>query len=305
MKKLMITTATLLGVSISIFAATSTKAKPKNDYIDRYSQIAVDEFREYRVPASISMAQGILESGWGVGELAKVNNHFGVKCHSEWTGETFYLTDDDYDKEGNLIESCFRAYPSVVESYRDHSLFLQKPRYQSLYDYGVNYRDWAYGLQAAKYATDTLYAQKLIKLIEDHELYKLDGLTERIPAPPMAEPIPTSPNVEKLAKSSKITQGKTNIDEKNEDGTLFGITPNDEVLYDERLRQEEKEAPKAESIPLDYLRGQGKKIIKEFLNTFKAKDFSPPSKAKQPSLDELDAITPEDFSTGEKSKLHN
>ena len=139
-------------------------------YIERYSAIAVSEMYRSGVPASITLAQGLLESGNGRSELAiKSNNHFGIKCHNGWQGGKVYH-DDDAKGE------CFRKYDDPADSYRDHSDFLRyRDRYKFLFDYKVtDYKAWAYGLKKAGYATDPAYPKKLIKLIEDYKLYEYD-----------------------------------------------------------------------------------------------------------------------------------
>ena len=139
-------------------------------YIERYSVIAVSEMYRSGVPASITLAQGLLESGYGRSELAvKSNNHFGIKCHNGWQGGKVYH-DDDAKGE------CFRKYDDPEDSYRDHSDFLRyRDRYKFLFDYKVtDYKAWAYGLKKAGYATDPAYPAKLIKLIEDYALYEYD-----------------------------------------------------------------------------------------------------------------------------------
>ena len=140
------------------------------EYIDRYSAIAQEEMRLYRIPASITLAQGILESGAGKGDLTtRANNHFGIKCH-DWKGETVYH-DDDRSQE------CFRKYKDPKNSYRDHSLFLaQRSRYAFLFDLDADdYKGWAKGLRKAGYATDRRYPDKLIDLIERYQLYNYDA----------------------------------------------------------------------------------------------------------------------------------
>lgn len=139
------------------------------EYIDEYKALAVAEMKRIGIPASIKMAQGILESRNGNSYLAKVgNNHFGIKCHSNWDGKKIHL-DDDAPNE------CFRKYKSVYESFIDHSNFLDKPRYSSLFDLDpLDYKNWAKGLKAAGYATDPNYANKLINLIERYQLFKFD-----------------------------------------------------------------------------------------------------------------------------------
>ena len=167
----------------------------REEYIDRYKSIAVAHMERYGIPASITMAQGILESDCGNSWLSlQSNNHFGIKCKSNWTGQTISHTDDAPDE-------CFRKYPSVEESYRDHSEFLDKSaRYQDLFKLDpTDYKGWAHGLQKAGYATNPQYAQQLIKIIEDYQLFLLDeGQDVRIAenaAPveePVAEPIPSA-----------------------------------------------------------------------------------------------------------------
>jgi flagellum-specific peptidoglycan hydrolase FlgJ len=139
-------------------------------YIRLYAPIAQEEMKLYKIPASITLAQGILESGAGEGELTlKANNHFGIKCHG-WKGGGVYH-DDDRPQE------CFRKYNDPKYSYRDHSLFLtERKRYATLFDLEMDdYVGWAKGLKAAGYATDRKYPDKLINLIERYKLYKYDG----------------------------------------------------------------------------------------------------------------------------------
>ena len=138
-------------------------------YISVYKDIAMEEMRTYKIPASITLAQGILESGSGKGTLAtKANNHFGIKCH-DWKGKKVYHDDD-------RRQECFRKYKSSETSFRDHSEFLAKrKRYASLFDLKeTDYKSWAKGLRKAGYATDKKYPQKLISLIERYELYQYD-----------------------------------------------------------------------------------------------------------------------------------
>ena len=146
-------------------------------YIDSYKDIAIREMERSGIPASITLAQGIHESSWGKGELAvKSNNHFGIKCKSYWTGQSFYYKDDDYDKNGNLIKSCFRAYENPEKSYIDHTDFLMNTaHYQELFGYSkTDYKRWAKGLKKCGYATDKEYANKLIRTIEKYQLYRFD-----------------------------------------------------------------------------------------------------------------------------------
>ncbi len=150
--------------------ATTTQRISREEYISRYKHIAIEHQQYYGIPASITMAQGILESDSGNSRLARgSNNHFGIKCKSNWRGRTFAHTDD-------APNECFRAYDSVEESYEDHAIFLDSsPRYDSLFRFApTDYRSWARGLKGAGYATAPDYAVRLVKLIEDNKLYNLD-----------------------------------------------------------------------------------------------------------------------------------
>ncbi len=141
------------------------------DYIEQYSGIAMQQMAKYRIPASIILAQGLLESGAGQSMLAvKANNHFGIKCGGDWKGRTVRKTDD-------APNECFRAYASARDSYMDHSLFLTgRPRYASLFKLDItDYKAWAHGLKSAGYATNPSYANRLITIIETYELYRYDS----------------------------------------------------------------------------------------------------------------------------------
>lgn len=142
------------------------------NYIDEYKDVAIEQMLRYRIPASITLAQGLLESGAGRSDLArKGNNHFGIKCHG-WQGRKTYHDDDE---EGE----CFRAYDNALQSYEDHSKFLSSGRrYRSLFSLKItDYRGWARGLKAAGYATNPQYAQRLIDIIETYKLYQYDTAT--------------------------------------------------------------------------------------------------------------------------------
>ena len=170
MKRMLIALCALLGL-VGLVAADDT---PQERYIKKYSQMAVQEMIRSGVPASITLAQGMLESGNGLSKLAtKGNNHFGIKCHKGWEGKTMRV-DDDAPNE------CFRVYASVADSYKDHSDFLRyRDRYKFLFDLErTDYKGWAYGLKKAGYATDPGYPTKLIKYIEDYELYRFDVLNK-------------------------------------------------------------------------------------------------------------------------------
>lgn len=151
-------------------AYSQTKSQDGLDYIEKFHKIAMREMQEYKIPASITLAQGLLESGNGKSELArKSNNHFGIKCHSTWKGKRTYH-DDDAKGE------CFRVYDDPAQSYRDHSLFLANgQRYAFLFDLKItDYKEWAKGLKKAGYATLPVYANVLINLIETYDLTQYD-----------------------------------------------------------------------------------------------------------------------------------
>lgn len=155
---------------MTVLLSLGAAKNPKLDYIDKYSDLAIKEMKRTGVPASITLAQGILESNSGQSVLAsKGNNHFGIKCHNDWSGKSMKMDD-------NAPNECFRVYPSAEASFRDHSDFLRsRDRYKSLFELKqTDYKGWARGLKKAGYATDPGYADKLITLIEDYELYRFD-----------------------------------------------------------------------------------------------------------------------------------
>ena len=162
--KLVVSFIMLISFS-EIFSQNLTRKQ----YITKYSALAVKQMRQYKIPASITLAQGILESNNGNSKLAvKANNHFGIKCHG-WEGKKIF-EDDDKKNE------CFRKYKSPLESFKDHSLFLNKySRYAFLFDYKItDYKSWARGLKKAGYATNKKYPELLIKIIEDNKLNIFD-----------------------------------------------------------------------------------------------------------------------------------
>lgn len=159
---------------IMLFAA-GAQAQKRNaryvEYINKYNDLAVEQMRLHKIPASITLSQGLLESGAGNSELArKSNNHFGIKCGGSWRGRTV-RHDDDARNE------CFRAYSNPRDSYEDHSAFLTRgARYAFLFNLNItDYKGWARGLKKAGYATDPSYANRLITIIEDYALYKYDS----------------------------------------------------------------------------------------------------------------------------------
>lgn len=181
-------------------------------YISQYKQIALEQERRYGIPASITLAQGILESGAGKSALTRnANNHFGVKAYGGWTGPIYLAWDDEQHK------SRFRKYSTAMESYRDHSLFLKNnSRYNSLFSKSVyDYRAWAIGLQKAGYATAGNYAKALIGFIDAYRLYAING-------------------------GVKLRAGKT-VTITRQVSTLQPIFDTDCILYDSEESEEEKE----------------------------------------------------------------
>ena len=167
MKRLILS---LLLITLCFSIQAQTRNKQYEDYIKKYRELAVEEMKKYHIPASITLAQGLLESGAGKSTLArKSNNHFGIKCGSDWNGKT--VSHDD-DARGE----CFRAYKHPKDSYEDHSKFLAgRPRYASLFKLKItDYKGWARGLKKAGYATNPRYAEQLIGIIELYELHKYD-----------------------------------------------------------------------------------------------------------------------------------
>ena len=164
-------------MSLSLMADNvSSDPNASEIYIETYKEIAISEMERTGIPASIKLAQGLLESGAGKSTLSRVaKNHFGIKCGGGWTGKTYKHKDDDY-VNGKLIKSCFRQFESAHESYIAHSDFLQtQRRYATLFDLSKqDYYSWAKGLKKAGYATDPAYANKLIDLIEKYQLFRHD-----------------------------------------------------------------------------------------------------------------------------------
>ena len=176
---------TVLGMLLLTTAMVWGQKLTRTEYIEKYAETAVREMKATGIPASITLAQGCLESGNGNSTLAtKANNHFGIKCHKNWKGKTIRHDDDEKNE-------CFRSYRSADESFRDHSDFLRySDRYAALFNLELtDYKGWAYGLQKAGYATARTYAESLIRIIEENELYRYDKLDrkarEELPPTPM------------------------------------------------------------------------------------------------------------------------
>jgi LysM repeat protein len=174
----------LLAGSQLAFAQPAEYKMTRDEYVEKYKDDAIKEMLVHGVPASITLAQGMLESGNGNSALAVyANNHFGIKCHENWTGMTYTADDDE-------LNECFRKYNSVLESYADHSEFLRsRDRYAFLFELQItDYRGWAKGLANAGYATDPNYASKLIEIIEMYKLYRFDRMVIMPEKPTTVDP---------------------------------------------------------------------------------------------------------------------
>ncbi|TWP31383.1 LysM peptidoglycan-binding domain-containing protein [Apibacter muscae] len=210
MKKLLLIVAfTIVGK----FSFTQESVKKDELYIQTHAKTAVKEMILYKIPASITIAQGILETGNGQSTLAQVgNNHFGIKCKGEWTGDRMYHDDD-------LKGECFRKYTSAEESYRDHSLFLaERPYYKKLFTLDIkDYKGWAFGLKKAGYATNPKYAYSLISIIERYNLNRFDNINEEQTDLVLAELFPNSytPALPASEKNETV-QLATNTNQKKE-----------------------------------------------------------------------------------------
>lgn len=169
-RNIIILISALLSCNVSISAKSANKSTSYTAYIEHYCDVAVKHQKEYGIPASITLAQGLLESGAGRSILAKqANNHFGIKCGRSWKGKCYYYDDDAKDE-------CFRKYKNAAESFEDHAEFLQQKRYSPLFDLKTtDYKGWAKGLKKCGYATDPKYADKLISIIERYELNRFDN----------------------------------------------------------------------------------------------------------------------------------
>lgn len=194
---------TILMISgLTVFAQNSNLNQGTLDYIKKYKDLAMEQMIEFKIPASIKLAQAIIESSHGTSELAvKSNNHFCIKCHNNWTGKKTYY-DDDAKGE------CFRVYNTVEESYRDHSNFLKNgTRYASLFDLAItDYKGWANGLKKAGYATSPVYATVLIKVIEDYNLQQYDQMVVKNEFKPKKKTENVEP--EKEEKPAKVDKPK-------------------------------------------------------------------------------------------------
>ena len=243
------------------------------EYIDTYKNIAVKKMKEYHIPASITLAQGILESGGGNSELArKAKNHFGIKCHKGWTGKTYHV-DDDKKHE------CFRKYKNPEESYRDHSLFLTtRGRYASLFELEItDYQGWAYGLKQAGYATNPRYPQLLIRIIEENRLYQYDQTGRKRKAIPETTPAiataTTPPGLPYKLEPVKYSANKRPVYENNKvlfiiakDGDSFGSIATEFGIYSWQVQKynELKKKSEIKKGEILYLEHKKRKASKEY-----------------------------------------
>jgi len=194
-----------------------------HDYVSEYKDVAMGNMKKYGIPASIILAQGILESGAGKGDLAvEANNHFGIKCHKEWLGESVRHDDDS-------AQECFRKYKDPAESYRDHALFLVgKPRYANLFTFEKDdYKSWAKGLRTAGYATDPKYPDKLVSYIERYNLHQYDCQVTGRDYKPFEN---TTPVKNTIANSNN---NDPSLYEVQKGDTLYSISKKFNVLVDD------------------------------------------------------------------------
>ncbi|OMQ09469.1 glucosaminidase domain-containing protein [[Flexibacter] sp. ATCC 35103] len=204
-----------------------------NNYILQFKDIAMGNMQKYGIPASIILAQGILESGAGRGDLAvEANNHFGIKCHKDWLGESVRHDDDS-------AQECFRKYPEASESYRDHALFLVgKNRYATLFTYEKDdYKAWAKGLRAAGYATDPNYPDKLISYIERYNLHQYDCQVTGRNYVPINKTVPAKSVSTPAKSSSNSNSNDPNLYEVQQGDTLYSISKKFNVLVDDLKRK--------------------------------------------------------------------
>ncbi|MBW1656848.1 glucosaminidase domain-containing protein [Flavobacterium quisquiliarum] len=206
-----------------------------NNYVLQYKDIAMGNMKTYGIPASIILAQGILESGAGKGDLAvDANNHFGIKCHNDWLGESVRHDDDS-------AQECFRKYPQASESYRDHALFLVgKKRYATLFTYEKDdYKSWAKGLRAAGYATDPKYPDKLISYIERYNLHQYDCQVTGRNYVPINTSTPPKKSSYDVASDPKINMNQydPNLYEVQKGDTLYSISKKFNLLVEDLKRK--------------------------------------------------------------------
>ena len=232
----------------SVFFVSGQRNATYDKYISTYSQMAIQQEKKYNIPASITLAQAILESGAGTSYLAKdANNHFGIKCRNDWTGARAY-------KDAEIPNECFRKYSSVADSYEDHSLFLTGgSRYERLFSLKkTDYRGWAKGLQECGYATDKGYANKLIDIVERYQLYTYNSnqtpVQDRRTVIPPRTTLPPTNNTAIIARDIYKTYGLIYVIARVDDSLA-------QIAYD--LGFKLKDLAKFNDIPVNYPLQQG------------------------------------------------
>lgn len=255
-------------------------SKLVQDYINKYRDIAITEMQRTGIPASIKLAQGIMESGAGQSDLAiHANNHFGIKCGGDWMGHTYSKNDDEYDSTGTIKPSCFRKYDDATESYIAHSEFLRNPAKNSRYGFLFNldptdYKSWAYGLKDAGYATNPQYAHQLIQTIEKYNLHQYDLVSpDDIIADASGDNhhLPPAYSQQEQTKQRKINKVSSINDVK------FVLVKNGSTLidlakkYDIRVRRLQEYNPhiQSTSTALDY---ETKVYLSPLRNSFRGKN---------------------------------
>lgn len=245
----------MLGLGcMALGAASSIRNSNFEAYVRKHYTEALKQMERHQIPASIKMAQGLLETGAGQSTLAREHhNHFGIKCHRSWQGKRTFRTDD-------LPDECFRSYRSWQESYEDHSQFLKAPRYRRLFTLRYDdYQGWARGLQQAGYATNKGYANKLIKIIDDYELYALDR--GRLPSWMRNETTNTSSKANRRAKK-EVSYDKPMRPSYVSYGLLYVLADQgdsfDKVAEDMGISA--KKLARYNDVPLDYPLQEGEVV---------------------------------------------
>lgn len=223
-----------VALFVGCVSAEAQQKTTRQEYIERFAPLAVEQQTLYGIPASITLAQGLLESGNGTSRLAReANNHFGIKCGRSWDGKSIRHDDD-------AAQECFRAYNSVEESYIDHSLILlERKWYRPLFDLDPkDYKAWAHGLKKAGYATNPHYAELLIKIIEDNELYRYDNAIVadwQSPSTPTPAPAESTEVAEQEGEEAAEPQQPRKVDVDNVRVALHCV--GDYAIYAEGTRR--------------------------------------------------------------------
>lgn len=260
-----------LQIALFFYTANNTNAQEANSpaiisYIEAYASLAIKEMVRTGVPASIKIAQGILETDAGRSDLVqRSNNHFGIKCKSSWTGEKVYHNDDE---EGE----CFRKYSSANDSYHDHSDYLKsQPRYSFLFNYEVNdYNSWAWGLKKAGYATNPIYAQTIIKYIEKYNLNVLNQFSSDIDEPSFANYMSSIKN-----------------------GTIFEIEPKVEEVKSRHSKKKNKDSRNSKNKYRTHIVKKGESLY----------SIAKKNKISVDSIKDLNSLSSNELQIGKKLKI--